>query len=304
MALIQGMLSLGLNLFSIFIRLIIAFIVGLSMSAKGRNGLLWGLIAFIFPWIILFTFMVPAKMPKLPSTIRNLPEFKGLNPVVASIMALSAMVAKADGQVTKEEIQLIKTFVHKRFGIVYMDLAHYEGAFTYGKNHPESYQAFTTVIRGTRRYDLIMSLSYLLIGMTLQHGTENPQTEKTLRSIVLNLGLGDYEYMSIKRYYTMGQTGYSRQTYGYGNTYGGYQQGYGQASRSDLISKYSKVLGVSESADLNEIKKAYRKLAKEHHPDKMAAEGMPEDYVAYANKRIAEINEAYEYLKKAKESAS
>ena len=68
----------------------------------------------------------------------------------------------------------------------------------------------------------------------------------------------------------------------------------------DLLKKYSEVLGVSPDASLAEIKKAYRKLVKEYHPDKLASGSIPEEYIAFANQKIREINEAYEYLEKMK----
>jgi len=56
---------------------------------------------------------------------------------------------------------------------------------------------------------------------------------------------------------------------------------------------YYKVLGVSRDADEREIKRAYRKLTKEHHPDKAAQQGIaPEE----AQKKMSQINEAYEVL--------
>tara|TARA_R110002003_G_scaffold1679_3_gene23427 strand:+ start:16155 stop:17720 length:1566 start_codon:yes stop_codon:yes gene_type:complete len=56
---------------------------------------------------------------------------------------------------------------------------------------------------------------------------------------------------------------------------------------------YYKVLGVTRDADEREIKRAYRKLSKLHHPDKAGAQNMtPED----AQKKMAAINEAYEVL--------
>lgn len=57
---------------------------------------------------------------------------------------------------------------------------------------------------------------------------------------------------------------------------------------------YYKVLGVSRDADERDIKKAYRKLTKEHHPDKAQARGVPKED---AEKKMASINEAYETLK-------
>ena len=52
---------------------------------------------------------------------------------------------------------------------------------------------------------------------------------------------------------------------------------------------YYKTLGVSKTASASDIKRAYRKLAREHHPDRHSGDKKAED-------RIKEINEAYEVL--------
>lgn len=56
---------------------------------------------------------------------------------------------------------------------------------------------------------------------------------------------------------------------------------------------YYKVLGVSRDADERQIKSAYRKMSKQHHPDKAAKQGLSK---ADAEKKMANINEAYEVL--------
>lgn len=56
------------------------------------------------------------------------------------------------------------------------------------------------------------------------------------------------------------------------------------------------MLGVNPSATKEEIKKAYRELVKQHHPDKFT--NAPEEERAYHEKRIKEINEAYDKLSK------
>jgi DnaJ like chaperone protein len=58
------------------------------------------------------------------------------------------------------------------------------------------------------------------------------------------------------------------------------------------------VLGVPEDADEATAKAAYRRLARENHPDRLIAEGMPAEFVALANEKMAAINEAYEAMRR------
>ena len=89
-----------------------------------------------------------------------------------------------------------------------------------------------------------------------------------------------------------------------GSTYGGYSS---QNSRSSYQrntsstyttdkSKYYSILGVSRGASQDEIKKAYRKLAKEHHPDRFVNSSDSEK--KYHENKMKEINDAYENLTK------
>ena len=86
-------------------------------------------------------------------------------------------------------------------------------------------------------------------------------------------------------------------TYG-GNSSGGYRQG-GNYQRTGTYtsnrSKYYRILGVKDGASQEEIKKAYRQLAKEHHPDKFVNASDSEK--KFHESKMKEINEAYENLK-------
>ena len=61
-------------------------------------------------------------------------------------------------------------------------------------------------------------------------------------------------------------------------------------------SKAYAVLGLSENATEAEIKKAYRKLILEYHPDTIASKGMADEFKEYATKKFREIQEAYETI--------
>jgi DnaJ like chaperone protein len=53
------------------------------------------------------------------------------------------------------------------------------------------------------------------------------------------------------------------------------------------------VLGLAPTADLAEVKRVYRLLVAEHHPDRLIAKGVPEDLIEVATARMAAINDAY-----------
>lgn len=57
------------------------------------------------------------------------------------------------------------------------------------------------------------------------------------------------------------------------------------------------VLGVSRDATDSEVKKAYRRLMNQHHPDKLVAKGMPEEMVELATEKTRKIRAAYDRVK-------
>lgn len=68
----------------------------------------------------------------------------------------------------------------------------------------------------------------------------------------------------------------------------------------DLLQEAYTALGVKSDASDNEVKRAYRRLMSQHHPDKLVAKGLPEQMIKLANERTAEIKAAYETIRKAR----
>jgi DnaJ like chaperone protein len=58
------------------------------------------------------------------------------------------------------------------------------------------------------------------------------------------------------------------------------------------------VLGLAPNADKHEVKRVYRMLVAEHHPDRLIAKGVPEELISMATARMAAINQAYAKIMK------
>ena len=58
------------------------------------------------------------------------------------------------------------------------------------------------------------------------------------------------------------------------------------------------VLGLAPSAERDEVKRVYRSLVAEHHPDRLIAKGVPEELIDVATARMAAINNAYNQIMK------
>ncbi|ONI37675.1 hypothetical protein AN639_00825 [Candidatus Epulonipiscium fishelsonii] len=267
------------NIVGIFL-IILLMLIAIGIAHYKRRSKILFAIAVYFCWPIIFILpFIPRKGVKLPSHIRTLEAFKRKNPVISSIMALSAIVAKSDGNISKEEVSRIKHFVISNFNISLEELNNYSDVFDYGKNNPDDYVYFATVILdyyGNLRRTGILAL---LIAICIdENGALNQDTDNQLRDIAKVMHIWDYEYETLKSMFS--------------NTANQ------NVSSQNLEKKYAKVLGVSENADINEVKKAYRKLVKEYHPDKFADGSLPPEHAEFAKQKIVEINEAYEYFKK------
>jgi DnaJ like chaperone protein len=72
------------------------------------------------------------------------------------------------------------------------------------------------------------------------------------------------------------------------------------AAGVDRLESAYQALGVNAHAGNGEIKRAYRRLMSEYHPDKLIGQGVPDDMVKQATERSQEIQAAYDVIKKAR----
>ncbi len=73
-----------------------------------------------------------------------------------------------------------------------------------------------------------------------------------------------------------------------------------EPARRDLLREAYEILDVDAGAADAEVKRAYRRLMNQHHPDKLVAKGLPEEMVKLATEKTQEIKNAYEMVKKAR----
>jgi len=66
----------------------------------------------------------------------------------------------------------------------------------------------------------------------------------------------------------------------------------------DNLSQSYILLGVSSTDDMATIKRNYRRLISQHHPDKLVAKGLPEEMMDMAHQKTLEIRKAYETIRK------
>lgn len=82
------------------------------------------------------------------------------------------------------------------------------------------------------------------------------------------------------------------------------QRMHGQQERHTTSARLEdayRTLGVASTATDDELKRAYRRLMNQHHPDKLVAKGLPREMMDMANQKTQEIKGAYELIRKSRE---
>lgn len=200
--------------------------------------------------------------------------------------AVMGALCKADGVVTRDEIRITEE-IFVRMGLSPALKQAAKDSFNRGKS-PDfdldaEVDAFVQAVRGNAIfYQLFLQVQLSAVAADGQvHAAEHAMLLRVAR----RLGLGEADVARLEALL--------RAAAGEAPTAGR------PPPRQRLDDAYT-ALGVSPESTEEEIKRAYRKLMIENHPDKLASKGLPEGMRAIAEERAREINVAYDLIKKAR----
>ena len=196
-------------------------------------------------------------------------------------------VCKADGQVTEDEISLAKQVMQQ----MDMDAEQRKaaiGLFNEGKK--DSFPLNEVVKQFRLEIGFRPNLLRMFIEVQIMAAYADGVMDSAEREVLLNicrlLNISEHEFEHLCA------------------MIGGMHSGSSQVGRNDgspSLKQAYVVLDINESASTSEIKKAYRRLLSQHHPDKLVAKGLPEEMMKIATDRTHEIRKAYEVIKKEKQ---
>jgi DnaJ like chaperone protein len=224
-----------------------------------------------------------------PQPVRGPP-----NSFIAPLFALAGAIAKSDGRVSEQEIAATENLM------VRMQLSPDQRAsaierFAAGKQPDFAVHLTIADLKawaGGRR-DLAFLLLDMLLDIVYAEGPLAPNKFALVRKLCASLGVHERELAALAamRGYAYAADGAT------GGAYAG--GGYEQASHEPPGQTQGKnpyaVLGLGRDASEREIKRAYRKLISQHHPDKLG--DVPAELKRRAEERAREINAAYERLR-------
>jgi DnaJ like chaperone protein len=197
-------------------------------------------------------------------------------------------INKADGRVTKAEIAAAEQLM-QRLQLTETERQRAIRYFQQGKDQDFDLEA--TLHEFSRhsmlRHELRIMFIELLLEAALSDGILSAAENAILVRSCTVLHIPANVYSAMLR---------ARQVGG-GSAHGQQQRPLNQGQ--SLQQSYA-ALGLNSDASAQEIKRAYRKLVSQYHPDKLVSQGLPDEMMEMSKKRVREINAAYDNIKASK----
>ena len=196
-------------------------------------------------------------------------------------------LCKSDGRVSDDEIVLARQ-VMNRMNLSGTQIKAAIALFNEGKKPDFPIDDVLLQLKHEIGHRLSLRRMFIEIQLYAAYadGVIHPSERKLLTHICRTFGLSDQDFRmmaeAIAGEIHHQQTGYS-----------------GRKAGTSLEDAHA-ILNVSREASNEEVKKAYRRLMNQHHPDKLVSKGLPEEMIKIAEHRTHEIRQAYEAIKEAR----
>ena len=184
--------------------------------------------------------------------------------------SMLAKIAKADGKVSEKEIASIEGFMSQDLNLNPESRNSAVNIFRQALNSNESFEAFAFQFYAAFRSQprIIELMMDVLLRVSAADGAISNKEEYLLLSAARTFNLSDTDYARLKSRYVK------------------------------AVNRFYSVLKIDETATNEEIKRQYRTMVSEYHPDKVEAKGLPDEFIQLANDKFREIQEAYEAIRK------
>jgi len=204
-----------------------------------------------------------------------------------AVFSVMGHLAKADGRVSEDEIRLAREVMARMNLNEDMRRAAIE-LFNQGKAADFPLDEVVGQFRAEcrRRRHLMQMFLEILLHAAYADGTLHAQERRILEHIRERLGFSAAEFSHLEALVRNAR-------HFAGGSYGEREP----VSPQQALREAYEVLGVPAGAGDAEIKKAYRRLMNQHHPDKLVSKGLPEEMIKLATEKTQEIKQAYETIK-------
>ena len=199
------------------------------------------------------------------------------NRFVSLLVQILIHIARIDGDISRDEIQTIQRFFQYNLHYSPTQMLWIKELIKEATASPRPLDSLLQEFKLTFAYEPRLILLELVY-QVLYTKVRVPEEElRIARNIANFLEISSYDQRTIEAKYTYRQ----RQT---------------AATSRDMAEQYYAVLGLEPGADMETVKKAYRKLSMQYHPDKVRHLG--DEFRVVAEEKMKEINQAYDYFKK------